>query len=130
VTKRLILPCWVLRSQKTKTPAFQTLPDKDEKVVLDRPSPRRQDVSRGTFYGPYDLEANNTGRQLLKPGTDIRAALFTIIRPRWLGFSSGYDWSRKLALLSPAARAQKLLEDYVSKAKPDLMILCFLSLRR
>jgi len=78
----------ICRSQKTKTPAFQTLPDKDEKLVLIARPHGDKMVSRGTFYGLTILEANNTGRQLLKPGTDIRAALFTIIRPRWLGFSA------------------------------------------
>jgi hypothetical protein len=29
-----------------------------------------------------------------------------------VGVFSGYDWSQKLALISPSTRAQKLLEEY------------------
>jgi V8-like Glu-specific endopeptidase len=35
-----------------------------------------------------------------------------------VGVFSGYDWSQKLALISPSIRAQKLLEDYNSTVKP------------
>jgi hypothetical protein len=32
-----------------------------------------------------------------------------------VGVFSGYDWSQKLALISPSIRAQKLLDDYIAK---------------
>jgi hypothetical protein len=35
-----------------------------------------------------------------------------------VGVFSGYDWSQKLALISPSPRAQKLLDDYNAMAKP------------
>ena len=37
-----------------------------------------------------------------------------------VGVFSGYDWSQKLALISPSTRAQKLLDEYhvESAAKP------------
>ena len=35
-----------------------------------------------------------------------------------VGVFSGYDWSQKLALISPSIRAQKLLEEYNLTAKP------------
>ena len=35
-----------------------------------------------------------------------------------VGLSSGYDWTRKLAIISPGARVQKLLEEYSTKPGP------------
>src|SRR6266480_4422956 len=45
----------ICRSQKTNSPAFQTVPDKDEQLVLIARPHGDKMVSRGTFYGPYDF---------------------------------------------------------------------------
>ena len=39
-------------------------------------------------------------------------------RAELVGVFSGYDWSKKLALISPGERAQKLLEEYSSSPRP------------
>jgi hypothetical protein len=35
-----------------------------------------------------------------------------------VGIFSGYDWSQKVAVISPGARAQKLLVDYIADPRP------------
>jgi len=35
-----------------------------------------------------------------------------------VGVFSGYDWTRKLAVISPGSRAQKLLEEYSAQPRP------------
>jgi hypothetical protein len=108
----------ICRSQKTKTPAFQTLPDKDEKLLLIARPHGDKMVSRGTFYGPYDFGGQQYWSAIIEARDGYSGSPVYNHKAEVVGVFSGYDWSRKLALISPAARAQKLLEDYVAKTKP------------
>lgn len=109
----------VCRSPKqTRTPAFQTSLSKDEKLLLIARPHGDKMVRRGTFYGPYMFR----GRQYWSAKIDGRdgysgSPVFND-RAEVIGVFSGYDWSKKLALISPGTKAQRLLEDYVSTPKP------------
>ena len=108
----------ICRSQKKNTPAFQTEPNKDEKLVLIARPHGDKMVSRGTFYGPYDFGGQQYWSAIIEARDGYSGSPVYNHKAEVVGVFSGYDWSRKLALISPAARAQKLLEDYASKAKP------------
>ncbi len=108
----------ICRSQKTKTPAFQTVPDKDEKLLLIARPHGDKMVSRGTFYGPYYFGGQQYWSAIIEARDGYSGSPVYNHKAEVVGVFSGYDWAKKLALISPAARAQKLLEDYVAKPKP------------
>jgi Trypsin-like peptidase domain len=109
----------VCGSQKQATaPAFQMSLSKDEKLVLiARPHGDRM-VRRGNFSGPYLFR----GLQYWSASIDVRdgysGSPVYNDRAELVGVFSGYDWAKKLALISPGERAQKLLEDYTASPKP------------
>jgi len=108
----------ICRSQKRYTLAFQPLPIKDEKILLiARPHGDRM-VSRGTFYGPYNFGGQQYWSAIIEARDGYSGSPVYNHKAEVVGVFSGYDWAKKLALISPASRAQKLLEDYMSKAKP------------
>jgi S1-C subfamily serine protease len=109
----------ICRSQKqTKAPAFQTSLNKDERLVLIARPHGDKSVRRGIYYGPYPFR----GLQYSSASLDVRDGFSGSPvyndRAEIVGVFSGYDWAKKLALISPGDRAQKLLEDYVANAKP------------
>ncbi|HUQ32531.1 MAG TPA: serine protease [Pyrinomonadaceae bacterium] len=109
----------ICRSQKqTKAPAFQTILNKDERLVLIARPHGDKRVRRGVYYGPYPFR----GLQYSSASLDVRDGFSGSPvyndRAEIVGVFSGYDWAKKLALISPGDRAQKLLDDYVSNAKP------------
>ncbi|PWT79461.1 MAG: hypothetical protein C5B44_06825 [Acidobacteria bacterium] len=108
----------ICRSPRNKTPAFQPLPDKDEKLVLIARPHGDKMVSRGTFYGPYEFGGQQYWSAIIEARDGYSGSPVYNHKAEVVGVFSGYDWSRKLALISPAAKAQKLLEDYSSKVKP------------
>jgi S1-C subfamily serine protease len=109
----------VCQSQKqTRAPAFQMSLGKDERLLLiARPNGNKM-VKSGVFYGPY----MSRGLEYWAAKIDVRdgysGSPVYNDRAELIGVFSGYDWSKKLALISPGVRAQKLLEDYVSSRQP------------
>jgi S1-C subfamily serine protease len=103
--------------KQTKAPAFQTSLSKDEKLVLIARPHGGKRVRRGVYYGPYLFR----GLEYWSASLDVRDGFSGSPvyndRAEVIGVFSGYDWSKKLALISPGVRAQKLLEDYASGAK-------------
>ena len=100
------------------TPAFQASPSKDERLLLIARPHGDKAVSQGTLHGSYTfrglefLSARIEGRDGYS-GSPIYNQNAEVV-----GVFSGYDWSQKLALISPGVRAQKLLEDHISTSKP------------
>ena len=104
-------------SKQSRALAFQTSLGKDERLLLiARPNGNRM-VKLGTFTGPYV----NRGLEYWAAKIDVRdgysGSPVYNDRAELVGVFSGYDWQKKLALISPGIRAQKLLEDYVSSSK-------------
>ena len=109
----------VCGSQKqAKAPSFQMSIGKDEKLVLIARPHGDKMVKRGNFSGPYMFR----GLQYWSASIDVRdgysGSPVYNDRAELVGVFSGYDWAKKLALISPGERVQKLLEDYNSAPKP------------
>jgi S1-C subfamily serine protease len=105
-------------SRQTSSPSFQLNLDKDERVLLiARPHGDRV-VSRGTFFGPYALKGLDYWSLKITARDGFSGSPVYNEKGEVVGVFSGYDWSQKLAVVSPSARAQKLLEEYLSSDHP------------
>ena len=108
----------VCRTPKaTRAPIVQTELNKDEKLLLiARPHGDRV-FSEGNFHGAYSLRGQQYWSAKIDPRDGYSGSPVYNQKGELIGIFSGYDWSQKLALISPGARAQKLLEDYVADSK-------------
>lgn len=104
--------------RQTRVPAFQVNLDKDEHLLLIARPHGDKKVKRGIFQGTYP----SRGLQYLSAKMEVRdgysGSPVYNDRAELIGVFSGYDWSKKLALISPGERAQKLLDDYKSGPRP------------
>jgi S1-C subfamily serine protease len=105
-------------SKNTKAPKFQTAPNKDDKLVLIARPHGDKVVTHGSFYGNYMLGNQEYWSVKIDSRDGFSGSPVYNSDAEVVGVFSGYDWSQKLALISPSFRAQKLLEDYNSTAKP------------
>jgi S1-C subfamily serine protease len=104
--------------KKIGVPAFPASLSKDEKILLiARPNGEKM-VRRGTFSGLYMLRGQQYWSAKIDGQDGYSGSPVYNDRAELVGIFSGYDWSRKLAVISPGVRAQKLLEDYISSPKP------------
>ena len=107
------------RNSKTaKAPKFQTAPNKDDKLFLIARPHGDKVVSHGSFYGNYMLGNQEYWSVKIDSRDGFSGSPVYNTDGEVVGVFSGYDWSQKLALISPSIRAQKLLEDYIATAKP------------
>ena len=101
------------RNSKTaKAPKFQTAPNKDDKLFLIARPHGDKVVSHGSFYGNYKLGDQEYWSVKIDSRDGFSGSPVYNSNAEVVGVFSGYDWSQKLALISPSTRAQKLLEDY------------------
>jgi S1-C subfamily serine protease len=100
------------------TPAFQVSLSQDEKLLLIARPNGDKSVRRGVFSGPYTFR----GHQYLSAKIDGRDGFSGSPvynnRAEVVGVFSGYDSEKRLAVISTAERARKLLDDYASAPKP------------
>ena len=105
-------------AKQVKLPSFQTDLIQDEKLLLIARPHGDKMVRRGVFHGPY----LSRGLEYLSAKIDVRdgysGSPVYNNRAELVGVFTGYDWSKKLALISPGVRAQKLLDDYASDPQP------------
>ena len=101
-----------------KPPIFQTSPSKDDKIFLIARPHGDKVVSHGSFYGNYMLGNQEYWSVKIDSRDGFSGSPVYNAKAEVVGVFSGYDWSQKLALISPSIRAQKLLEDYQSSPKP------------
>jgi S1-C subfamily serine protease len=107
------------RNSKTaKAPVFQTAPNKDDKLFLIARPHGDKVVSHGSFYGNYMLGNQEYWSVKIDSRDGFSGSPVYNQNAEVVGVFSGYDWSQKLALISPSIRAQKLLEEYNLTAKP------------
>ena len=107
------------RNSKTaKAPKFQTAPVKDDKLFLIARPHGDKVVSHGSFYGNYMLGTQEYWSVKIDSRDGFSGSPVYNSNAEVVGVFSGYDWSQKLALISPSIRAQKLLDDYNSTPKP------------
>jgi len=105
-------------SKAAKAPKFQTAPNKDDKLFLIARPHGDKVVSHGSFYGNYMLGTQEYWSVKIDSRDGFSGSPVYNSEAEVVGVFSGYDWSQKLALISPSIRAQKLLEDYNATAKP------------
>ena len=101
-------------SKDAKPPTFQTAPTKDDKLVLIARPHGDKVISHGSFYGNYMLGNQEYWSVKIDSRDGFSGSPVYNSKAEVVGVFSGYDWSQKLALISPSIRAQKLLEDYHS----------------
>lgn len=105
-------------SKNTKAPKFETAPNKDDKLFLIARPHGDKVVSHGSFYGNYMLGNQEYWSVKIDSRDGFSGSPVYNSDAEVVGVFSGYDWSQKLALISPSIRAQKLLDDYNSSVKP------------
>ena len=105
-------------SKSAKAPVFQTAPNKDDKLFLIARPHGDKVVSHGSFYGNYMLGNQEYWSVKIDSRDGFSGSPVYNQNAEVVGVFSGYDWAQKLALISPSIRAQKLLEEYNSTAKP------------
>src|SRR5678816_3450128 len=105
-------------SKAAKAPIFQTAPNKDDKLFLIARPHGDKVVSHGSFYGNYMLGNQEYWSVKIDSRDGFSGSPVYNQQAEVVGVFSGYDWSQKLALISPSIRAQKLLDDYNATAKP------------
>jgi S1-C subfamily serine protease len=105
-------------AKKLKTPAFQAIITKNEKLfVIARPHGNKM-VRKGVFYGPYVVQGQEYCLAKIDGHDGYSGSPVYNQKAEIIGVFSGYDRNQKLAMISPGIRAQKLLEDYVAETKP------------
>ena len=105
-------------SKNAKAPVFQTAPVKDDKLFLIARPHGDKVVSHGSFYGNYMLGTQEYWSVKIDSRDGFSGSPVYNSKAEVVGVFSGYDWSQKLALISPSTRAQKLLDDYNAATKP------------
>jgi S1-C subfamily serine protease len=105
-------------SKTAQPPKFQTAPNKDDQLYLIARPHGDKVVSHGSFYGNYMLGNQEYWSVKIDSRDGFSGSPVYNENAEVVGVFSGYDWAQKLALISPSIRAQKLLEDYNSTAKP------------
>jgi hypothetical protein len=103
-----------------KTPgmlAFQgALIEDEELLVIARPNGNKA-VKRGGFKGPYLYRGKEYWSAKIEGRDGFSGSPVYNEKGQLVGVFSGYDYARKVALISPGARAQKLLQDYTAHLK-------------
>lgn len=103
--------------KQNRAPAFQTSLDKDEQLLLIARPHGDKMVRRGIFSGPYQFRGLDYWSAKIDVRDGYSGSPVYNDKAELIGVFSGYDWSKKLALISPGTRVQKLLEDYASSSK-------------
>ncbi len=102
-------------SKQAKAPKFETAPNKDDKLFLIARPHGDKIVSHGSFYGNYMLGNQEYWSVKIDSRDGFSGSPVYNSEAEVVGVFSGYDWSQKLALISPSTRAQKLLDDYIAE---------------
>ncbi|HEX8748984.1 MAG TPA: serine protease [Pyrinomonadaceae bacterium] len=104
-------------SRQIDVPTFQATLSKDEKLLLIARPHGGKMVRQGIFYGPYMTRGVEYWSAKLDGRDGYSGSPVYNNKAELVGVFSGYDWSKKLAVISPGARAQKLLQDYLDSTK-------------
>lgn len=99
-------------------PAFQASPVPEDKIVLIARQSGGKTVRRGTISGAYTLRGQQYWAAKIEGRDGYSGSPVYNAKAEIVGVFSGYDWSKNIALISPADRAQKLLEEYANDHKP------------
>lgn len=103
--------------KKNIVPTFQPAPIKDEKLLLIARPHGDSIMRQGTFSGSYTLNGMDYLSAKLNARDGFSGSPVYNQQAELVGVMSGYDPTKKLALISPVVRVQKLLDDYTSSHK-------------
>ena len=103
--------------KQNKAPAFQLSVNKDDKLLLIARPHGDSIVRKGTMMGSYPMNGLEFWSAKLNARDGFSGSPVYNEQAELVGVMSGYDPSRKLALISPGIRVQQLLEDYVPSMK-------------
>ena len=98
--------------KKAAAPAFQASLSADERLLLIARPNGEKSVRRGKFSGPYTFRGEQYWSARIDGHDGFSGSPVYNDRAQIVGVFSGYDWERKLGVISPGERARKLLEDY------------------
>jgi S1-C subfamily serine protease len=105
-------------SREVRSPAFQAVVARDEKLlVIARPHGNKM-VRGGVFYGPYVVNGQEFRLAKIDGHDGYSGSPVYNQKAEIVGVFSGYDRTQKLAVISPGLNEQKLLEDYFAGPKP------------
>lgn len=105
-------------SKQASSLPFQSNLSQDETLLLiARPRGDRV-ISQGTYSGPYSMNGVDYWSGKITARDGFSGSPVYNEKGEIVGVFSGYDWTRKLAVISPGARAQKLLEEYSAQPRP------------
>jgi S1-C subfamily serine protease len=107
----------ICRSHKAKAPTFQANLGKDEKLFLIARPHGNKMVSRGVFQGSYTLRGQEYWSAKIASSDGYSGSPVYNHKGEIVGIFTGYDRIQDVALISPATRAQKLIEDPTSIPK-------------
>lgn len=98
--------------------AYQPAPSRDEMLlVIARPDGNKT-VRRGAFSGTYTYGGQQYWAADIEGRDGFSGSPVFNGRGEIVGVFSRYDSTQRVALITPAARAQKLIEDYASSVRP------------
>jgi len=98
--------------KRAGAPAFQASLNEDERLLLIARPNGEKSVRRGKFSGPYTFRGKQYWSARIDGHDGFSGSPVYNDRAQIVGVFSGYDWERKLGVISPGERAQKLLEEY------------------
>jgi len=103
--------------KQNKTVAFQSSLNKDDKLLLIARPHGDSIVRKGTLMGSYSMNGLEFWSAKLNARDGFSGSPVYNEQAELVGVMSGYDPTKKLALISPGIRVQKLLEDYLPNSK-------------
>lgn len=105
-------------SRQTASPTFQPTVNKDEELLLIARPHGDKVISRGTFSGAYNFRGIDYWAVKINARDGFSGSPVYNERGELVGVFSGFDWAKKLAVISPGERAQKLLAQYATSVNP------------
>ena len=103
--------------KRSAAPAFQASLSEDERLLLIARPNGEKSVRRGQFSGPYTFRGKQYWAARIDGHDGFSGSPVYNDRAQIVGVFSGYDWERKLGVISRGESAQKLLEDYNSSGE-------------
>lgn len=104
--------------RQSKTPSFKTTPIDNEKLFLIARPHGGRIVTSGVFHGSYSFRGLQYLSVKIESRDGFSGSPVYNQNAEIVGIFSGYDWSQKVALISPGDRAQKLLDDHIANPPP------------
>lgn len=105
-------------ARQTTVAPFQSTLNKDEELLLIARPHGDKVVSHGTFRGAYNFKGIDYWAVKIDARDGFSGSPLYNERGELVGIFSGFDWSQKLAVISPGDRAQKLLAEYTHASNP------------